>query len=82
MLASLIQNQEGNDIIAYGGATFVLALIQHKLIDEIYLFINSVAIGNGMAIFRELDRRQDLTLVKSTSFEYGIVALNYEPKRS
>ncbi|MBD1851453.1 dihydrofolate reductase family protein [Leptolyngbya sp. FACHB-711] len=82
MLASLIQNQEGNDIIAYGGVTFVSALIQHKLIDEFYLFINPVAIGNGMTIFRELDRRQDLTLVKSTSFECGIVALNYEPKRS
>jgi len=34
-----------------------------------------------MTIFKELDRKQNLTLVKATSFECGIVVLNYEPKR-
>lgn len=77
-----LKNQEGNDIIAYGGATFVSALIQHKLVDEFYLFINPVAIGNGMTIFRELDSKQDLTLVKATSFECGVVVLNYQMKRN
>jgi hypothetical protein len=33
-----------------------------------------------MTIFNDLDRKQDLTLVKSTSFECGIVVLNYELK--
>jgi dihydrofolate reductase len=74
-----LKSQKGNDMIAYGGATFVSALIQHRLIDEFHLFINPVAIGNGMTIFKELDRKQDLTLVKSRSFECGIVVLNYEP---
>lgn len=72
-----LKKQEGNDIIAYGGATFVSALIQHRLIDEFHLFINPTAIGNGMSIFKELDRKQDLTLVKATSFECGVVVLNY-----
>jgi len=34
-----------------------------------------------MTIFKELDSKQNLTLVKSTSFDCGIVVLNYEPKR-
>ncbi|MDX2212268.1 MAG: dihydrofolate reductase family protein [Oculatellaceae cyanobacterium bins.114] len=75
-----LKKQAGNDIIVYGGATFVSALIQHKLIDEFHLFINPVAIGSGMTIFRELERKQDLTLIKATSFECGVVVLNYEPK--
>jgi dihydrofolate reductase len=76
-----LKKQDGRDIIAYGGASFVASLIKHRLIDEFHLFINPTAIGNGMTIFNELDRRQDLTLVKSTSFDCGIVVLNYVPKR-
>jgi dihydrofolate reductase len=76
-----LKKQDGKVIIAYGGATFVSALIKQGLIDEFHLFINPTAIGNGMPIFKELDRKQNLTLVKSTSFDCGIVALNYEPKR-
>lgn len=76
-----LKKQEGQDIIAYGGATFVSALIKHGLIDEFHLFINPAAIGQGMAIFKELDHNQALTLVKSIPFDCGIVLLNYEPKR-
>jgi dihydrofolate reductase len=76
-----LKKQDGNDIIAYGGATFVSALIKHGLIDEFHLFINPTAIGNGMSIFKELGSKQNLILVKSTSFDCGIVVLNYALKR-
>ncbi len=77
-----LKNRDGQDIIAYGGATFVSALIREGLVDEFHLFINPAAIGNGMPIFKELDGRQALTLVKSTAFGCGIVVLHYEPKRN
>jgi dihydrofolate reductase len=76
-----LKKQDGKDIIAYGGATFVSALIKQELIDEFHLFINPTAIGNGMSIFNQLDSKQNLTLVKSTLFDCGIVVLNYESKR-
>jgi dihydrofolate reductase len=75
-----LKKQGGKDIIAYGGATFVTALIKRGLIDEFHLFINPTVIGSGMTIFKELDSKQNLTLVKSVSFECGIVVLNYVPK--
>jgi dihydrofolate reductase len=50
-----LRQKSGKDLIVYGGATFVTSLIEHGLIDELHLFINPVAIGNGMRIFR--DRR-------------------------
>ena len=77
-----LKTQNGKEIIAYGGATFVSALIKQGLIDEFHLFINPTVIGNGMTIFKELDSRQNLTLVKSISFDCGIVVLNYVPKRN
>lgn len=77
-----LKKQDGKDIIAYGGATFVSALIKQGLIDEFHLFINPAAIGNGMTILKEPDSKQNFTLIKSTSFECGIVVLHYEPKRN
>jgi dihydrofolate reductase len=77
-----LKKQPGNDIIAYGGATFVSSLIKHQLLDDLHLFINPTAIGKGMAIFKEVDSLQKLTLVKSTSFDCGIVVLHYQPKRN
>lgn len=77
-----LKNQNGNDIIAYGGAAFVSSLIKQGLIDEFHLFINPAAIGKGMTIFNDLESRQNLTLIKSASFACGIVVLHYEPNRS
>lgn len=76
-----LKKQNGKDIIAYGGATFVSALVKQGLIDEFHLFINPAAIGKGMSIFKELDGKQNLTIVISRSFDCGIVVLNYVPKR-
>ncbi|MEJ7827844.1 MAG: dihydrofolate reductase family protein [Segetibacter sp.] len=75
-----LKKQEGKDIYACGGATFVSALIKHGLVDEFYLFINPTAIGNGMTIFKDLTPQQNLALVKSTAFKCGIVVLHYVPK--
>jgi dihydrofolate reductase len=75
-----LKQHDGKDIIAYGGATFVSALVKHGLIDEFHLFINPTLIGSGLTIFRELGSNQNMVLVKSTSFDCGIVVLNYRPQ--
>jgi dihydrofolate reductase len=75
---SKIKSQNGGDIIVYGGASFDSSLIKEKLIDEFYLFINPVAIGNGMTIFKDLNEIQKYTLIESKVFESGKVLLRYE----
>ena len=74
-----LKKEAGQDIIAYGGANFVSALIKHRLIDEFHLFINPTAIGEGLAIFGDAGSKQHLKLINATSFECGIVVLRYEP---
>jgi dihydrofolate reductase len=76
-----LKNESGKDIVVYGGATFDSSLIKAGLIDEFYLFINPVAIGSGMAIFKGINEIQKFTLVKSMPFDCGIVELQYEPRR-
>lgn len=77
-----LKNQQGGDIIAYGGANLVSALIKEGLVDEYHLMINPVAIGSGLPIFNELNTNLNLTLVKATPFECGIVVLYYVPNIS
>ena len=77
-----LKSQEGDDIIVYGGASFDSSLIKENLIDEYYLFINPVAIGNGKTIFGDLKEIRKLSLVESIAFDSGIVLLHYEVKRN
>jgi dihydrofolate reductase len=74
-----LKKQPGNDIIVYGGAGFVSSLITNNLIDEYHLFINPVVIGNGMTIFQNVNNQVKMDLVKSISFECGIIMNHYKP---
>ncbi len=74
-----LKKQPGKDIIVYGGANFVSSLIKNNLIDQLYLFVNPTAIGNGLSIFND---RTNLKLVKSIPFSCGIVLLNYKPQKN
>ncbi|MEJ2196156.1 MAG: dihydrofolate reductase family protein [Ignavibacteriaceae bacterium] len=67
------------DIVVYGGAGFVSSLIKNNLIDEYHLFINPTAIGKGLEIFRDVDSKLSLKLIKSTAFDCGIVVNKYKP---
>ena len=62
----------------YGGATFVSALIEHDLIDELNIFVNPVAIGRGMRIFKD---RKALRSTGSTPYPSGVVINTYQPVR-
>jgi dihydrofolate reductase len=73
-----IKSQTGGDIVVYDVASFDTSLIKEKLIDEFYLFINPVAIGNGMTIFKDLNKIQKYTLIESKAFECGKVLLRHE----
>lgn len=73
-----LKQAPGNDIVVYGGATFVSALIESALIDEFNLFVNPVAIGNGMRIFND---RRPLMLTASVAYPCGIVVNTYEARK-
>ncbi|MBE9463947.1 dihydrofolate reductase family protein [Dyadobacter subterraneus] len=76
-----LKDQDGQDIIAYGGATFVSALIKERLIDEFYFLLDPTAIGHGLPIFNEIGTMQGFSLIESTPFNCGIVVLHYEQKK-
>ena len=52
------------------------SLLEHRLIDELNLFVNPIAIGNGLEVF---NGRTPLSLVSSTAYPCGIVVSTYRP---
>lgn len=72
---SRLKEQEGKDIVVYGGAGFVSALIDKDLIDEYNIFINPTSLGEGLRIFRG---RKPLQLRTSTAYPCGIVVNTYD----
>ncbi len=76
-----LKTADGKDMIAYGGAAFVSSLLDQQLVDEIHLFINPKAIGHGLPVFKPAEGGQNLTLVNTTPFACGIVALQYAPAK-
>ncbi|MBD0310317.1 MAG: dihydrofolate reductase [Microcoleus sp. T1-bin1] len=75
-----LKKQNGKDIIVYGGAGFVSSLIKEGLIDEYHLIVNPAAIGNGMTIFKSLDRTQKFSPIESKLYAGGKTVLSYKPK--
>ncbi|MBK7873076.1 MAG: dihydrofolate reductase family protein [Saprospiraceae bacterium] len=70
-----LKNQDGDGyLMTYGGAMLAASLIESGLIDELHLFINPVAIGNGLPIFKS---RTNLQLVQTKPFDCEIVVLQY-----
>ncbi|ADB31234.1 bifunctional deaminase-reductase domain protein [Kribbella flavida DSM 17836] len=74
-----LKNQPGGDLIAYGGATLVSALIAEGLADDIHLFVNPTAIGTGLPVFPATT--VPLELAAATPFECGITELHYVPRK-
>lgn len=72
-----LKNQSGKDIVVYGGAAFVSSLIESRLIDELNLFVNPMAIERGLRIFSQ---RTPLVLEDSLAYPCGIVVNTYTPR--
>lgn len=73
-----LKDQSGKDIIVYGGAEFVSSLIKEDLIDEYYLFVNPVAIKQGLTIFNKIPDMKKFNLRESKQFDCGINLLCYK----
>jgi dihydrofolate reductase len=74
-----LRRQPGGDIMAHGGAAFVQALSQRRLIGEYRLVIYPVALGGGLPLFKDLTAPLLLTRHSATAYPGGTSIHVYRP---
>ena len=77
---SKLKKQPGKDIALFGSGTVLSALMEANLIDEHRIMIAPIVLGSGNPLFKKLERRQPLKLLRTTTFKSGNVLLVYAPK--
>jgi dihydrofolate reductase len=72
-----LKAEAGPDITILGSGSIVTQLADAKLLDEIQVVVNPIALGSGKSLFGGLEERLPLKLTRSRSFSNNSVALWY-----
>lgn len=73
-----IKNRQGKDILLLGSPSVVHMLLKENLIDEFWLFVNPVLLGEGIPLFGSFNEQINLKLVLSKTMKSGVVCLHYQ----
>src|SRR5205823_11615611 len=76
-----LKQQSGKNIFA-GSPSLIVSLTQLDLIDEYWLCVHPIILGNGLRLFKDINDRIDLKLLKTKTFGSGSIVLYYEPAKS
>ena len=77
-----LKQQPGQDILITGSGTLVQSLMQTDLIDEYKFLIHPIIMGSGKRFFKEGMDTTRLKLVKTKTFNLGVVLLCYQPAKN
>lgn len=77
-----IKEQDGKDILIFGSPSASHSLLSLGLIDEFWIFVNPVLLGEGIPLFKGVTEITKLNLLETKTFTCGVIALHYEKKRS
>jgi dihydrofolate reductase len=75
-----LKQQAGKDILV-GSPSLIVALAHLDLIDEYQLSVQPIVLGSGLPLFKKVEDRIDLKLLRTKTFGCGAVTLYYEPTR-
>lgn len=74
-----LKQQDGKDLLIFGSADLTASLFRNNLIDELRIIVNPVVLGSGKPLFKNVDKRHYLELIKTKNFNSGNVLLYYKP---
>lgn len=72
----LKRDLEGN-MLLIGSPTLVQSFIRDNLIDEYRINVNPIVLGNGISLFNNIDRKINLKLLNTETFNNGVVGFHY-----
>ena len=73
-----LKQQDGKDIFV-GSPGLIVASMQLDLIDEYQLCVHPVIAGKGLPLFKNINERKTLKLIKTKTLRSGQITLYYQP---
>lgn len=75
-----LKQQAGKDILV-GSPSLIVTCAQLELVDEFQLGIHPAVVGSGLPLFKNIQDRIDLKLLKTKTFGCGAVIHYYAPAK-
>lgn len=72
-----LKKSEGSDIHVHGSGNLVQTLLQHDLVDELWLLIHPLTLGAGNKLFAEGTIPAAFRLAECTATPGGVIAAHY-----
>lgn len=72
-----LKQQSGKNILIFGSPGASHSLLEFGLIDEYWIFVNPILLGEGIPLFKNVNDRVKLKLLESKTFTSGVIALHY-----
>lgn len=72
-----IKQQDGKNILIFGSPRASHSLLELGLIDEFWVFVNPVLLGQGIPLFKGITQTTTLQLIENKPFACGVIALHY-----
>ena len=76
-----LKERPGKNMIIFGSPSMVHLLMEENLVDEYWLFVNPIILGEGIPLFLNVRERIPLKHISSTTFSCGVTGLNYIVER-
>jgi dihydrofolate reductase len=73
-----LKEQDGTDILLLGSPQLTRSLIASDLIDEMWIFINPILLGEGVKMFPEFSAPKNLNFISSELRDPGVLVLHLQ----
>jgi dihydrofolate reductase len=74
-----LKAQPGRELQVHGSGELLRWLLEQDLVDELNLLIYPLVVGDGLRVFAERGKTQDMPLVSSRTTPTGVMLQTYRP---
>jgi dihydrofolate reductase len=74
-----IKATAGKDLLIIGSAHLTAELLTAGVLDELRIMVFPIVLGQGRSLFKDLQQRASLTLLRVRQFDSGNMLLTYQP---
>lgn len=73
-----LKNTTGSNILVWGSSVLIQTLLEHDLVDELWLKIFPLTLGKGKKLFGDGPIAAAFTLMENTATPKGVIMANYK----